>query len=225
MPDAVPAATSRRRTAFLVVAALVALTNVAAVVVVLGWPALDADGRYSYAVVESARGYFRAWMVFAAANLVVGVTSLALAGWLLVPARGWRVATGGATLMWLGSGLYAVGIGIVAGAYYFGTEPGALDAAASTRLLDHLHENAVALWAPAIAGAALVGVGQIVLGVALWRARTVPRWVPVLLWTIPLTFVFETSGPKGLIVEAPQLIGGLGVAWFLWQAATRPAQS
>lgn len=207
----------RRRAGIAIVAIAVAVTAVVGLAIGLFFPATDESGRWTYAVVEPIRGFFRLWLVMAGVNLVVGLTTTALAGWLLVLSRGWIAATVGACLMWFGCALYAVGLGGVAAAYYFATEPAVLDAAASTRLLDHLHESTIALWGPAIAGALLVAAGQISLAVGLWRARTVPRWIPILAATIPLTFVFDTSGVRGLLVELPQALAGVGIAWYLWQ--------
>jgi hypothetical protein len=217
-------ATRNRRRALLLLAAVVALTNLAALVVVLGWPAPDDGDRYTYAVVEPMRDYMRAWLVFAAVNLVVGVTTLALAGWLLVPTRGFVPATLGAVLMWSGCALYAVGVGAVAGAYYFATEPAVLDAAVSARLLDHMHDSLLSVWGAVLAGGGVMVVGQVLLGVGLWRARTVPRWVPVLLWTLPLTFVLPSSGLPGLLVGVPVAAGGLAVAWYLWRGVAVPPE-
>jgi hypothetical protein len=174
-------------------------------------------GHLTYEVVEPTRTFFRTWLTVAAVNLVVGLVAFAFAGWLLVPARGWIAATIGACLMWFGAALYAAGVAGIATLYYFGTDPMGLDVSASTRLLKHLDDKMLAVWGPALAGAILNVAGQLAMAVGLWRAASVPRWVPVLASTIVITFLLPTSGIIGLLVELPSAVAGLGVAWCVWQ--------
>lgn len=66
-------------------------------------------------------------------------------------------------------------------------------------------------WFPAVAvvANALWLVGSITLGVSLWRAGRVPRWVAVALpLTMPVTLFFSQLG-SGLVVGAFWLVVGL----------------
>lgn len=215
MLDQPTAAAARRRVALLAIVILV--TSLAGVLVGLLYPDADADGQFSYARVEPIRDFFWAWHVFAGTNLALGIPALAIAGWLLVPARGSGLATVGGAMMWVGTALYGVGLGGLATVFYFGSARDAIGAEAGTRLLDHVNDQVARLYGPLLAGAALVALGTVMLAVALWRARSVPRWVPVLLATIPLTFVLPTSGLVGLVVELPTAIGSIALGWYAWR--------
>jgi hypothetical protein len=57
--------------------------------------------------------------------------------------------------------------------------PSGADPATAARLIDHVNDDTVRMLAGPIGGALLVALGSMLLAVALWRARTVPRWVPV----------------------------------------------
>jgi len=231
LPELAAAREPRRRLGIAILVGVMVVATVFGQLVSLFFPEGD-GGHYTYASIEPTRTFFRTWLILGAVNLAIALPAFALATWLLVPARGWIAATIGACLTWFGGALYAVGVGGIATLYYFGADPAALDATAGTRLLDHLDDSFFAVWGPAIGGAALSGIGQVVLAVALWRAATVPRWVPILSATIVLTFVLPTSGIVGFFVELPLAISGLGVAWYLWQRylgsndlAAQPAQA
>jgi hypothetical protein len=210
------AADARRRLGAAILVGAMVVTTVFGQLVSLFFPEGD-DGHYTYHSIEPDRTFFRTWLILAAVNLVVGVTAFALVGWLLVPARGWIIATAGACLMWVGCALYAVGVGGIATLYYFGADPAALDPAAGARLLDHLDDSFLAVWGPAIGGAVPTALGQIALAVGLWRAATVPRWIPILAFTIALTFVLPDAGVAGFFVELPSSLSGLGLAWYFWK--------
>jgi hypothetical protein len=178
-------------------------------------------GHLTYETIGPTRAFFRTWLVLAGVNLVVGLTAFALAGWLLVPSRGWIAAMVVACLMWVGCALYAVGVGGVATLYYFGADPAIFEPSTSARALDRLDDNTLAVWGPALGGAVLTAIGQLALAVGLWRAAPVARWVPILAATIVLTFVLPTAGTAGFFVELPSAIAGRGLAWYLWRGYGR----
>ena len=60
--------------------------------------------------------------------------------------------------------------------------------------------------------------GTVALGIGLWRARSVPRWVAVLLASIVATLFLPTNGVVGLISELPHTLGAMAVAECLWRA-------
>jgi hypothetical protein len=192
------------------------LTSIGGIAVGLWYPD-GADGdRYPYTQIRPIRDAWWGWHVFAGVNVVLGVCASALAGWLLVKTRGAVLAIVGGSVMWLGAALYGVGLGALASVFYFGAEPAALDPASGTRLLEYVNDHSARLYAPAIAGAVLVALGTLILAVALWRARTVPRWVPVLLATVPVTFV-ATKGVAGVVVLLPLTAATVALGWYVWQ--------
>lgn len=204
------------------VALTIGITSVFGVAASLLYPATNAEDRFTYAVVEPAREHFWAWHALAPANLVIGVCAIAVAGCSLARLGGAMWATAGAALMWLGAGFYGTGIAGLGPLYYFATDSAALEAAAGTRLLDHLTDQFVRLWGPAITGAVLVALGTVALCVALWRARTVPRWVPVVAGvSIVATFFADTAGALALLVEAPVALSSVAIGWYAWQRVSR----
>jgi len=214
----VPGATVNSRMTLLLV--VIVATSIAGLAVSLWYPEPDAAGQFTYDGVAPVREFWWAWHLFAGANLVVGVTALALAGLRLVPSRGAVWATVGAGMMWLGAALYGVGLGGLGTAYLYATAP-VLDPASGTALVQHLGSDFARLYGPVLPGAGLVAIGTVALSVALWRARSVPRWIPLLAGaSILATFVVETSGPLGLIVEGPVAISSVAIGWYAWRRRT-----
>jgi hypothetical protein len=181
-------------------------------------PIGDGDGAPAYADIADMRSYVWAFFIIAGVQLVVGATAAALAGWLLAPRRGSRWATAGASLIWLGAALYGVGIGGWATIYYFGTDARVLDPAVATRLIDHVNDDAARMLAVPIGGALLIAIGSLVLSVALWRARSVPRWVPIggAIAAIA-TVLLPPDGVAGLIAEAASSITTIAIGWYVWR--------
>jgi len=207
---------SRRRVGVAILVVVMIAASVFGLLVGVFFPQGD-NGHLTHATVVPDRTFIRLWLFLAALNLIVGLTAFALAGWLLVPARGWIAATIGACLTWFGCAIYALGVGAIGTLYYFATDPSGLDSAASERLVEHLDDSFLSVWGVAVAGAIVSTLGQVILAVGLWRARTVPRWIPALAATLVVTFFLPTAGAIGLVSELPSAISGLGLAWYFWR--------
>lgn len=212
-----PAAGSRMALLF----AVILVTGVSAFaisVVSAAKPIGDGDSLPGYAAIASQRGYVWAFFVVAGVQLVVGACAAALAAMFLARERGARWATVGGSLVWLGAAAYGVGIGGWATLYYFATDPAVLDGATATRLVDHANDDTARLLAVPIGGALLIALGSLVLAVALWRARTVPRWVPVVAaLSAVATIVLPPSGAAGLVAEAASSLTTIAIGWYAWR--------
>src|SRR3954447_19573686 len=171
-------ASPRLRLLFVVIL-ITSLSAFALAVVSFAKPIGHGDELPDYAAIAPIRGYVWAFFLVAGVQLIVGACATALAGLLLVPRRGARWANVGATFIWLGAAIYGVGIGGWATLYYFGTDSAALGPATAGRFIDHVNHDTARMLAVPIGGALLVALGALLLVVALWRARTVPRWVPI----------------------------------------------
>lgn len=68
------------------------------------------------------------------------------------------------------------------------------------------------LFGTMIPGAILTLLGTVVQVVGLFRAGTVPRWIPVLLLFIVATFFVPGDGAAGLITSVPMAAGSSGWA-------------
>lgn len=214
---ATAAGSGRLRLLFAVIL-VTSLSAVALSVVLYAKPIGNGDGLPNYAAIAGMRGYVWGFFLVAGVQLVVGACAAALAAWLLVPGRGAAWATVGGSLVWLGAAIYGVGIGGWATVYYFGTDPGALDPATATRLIDHVNDDTARMLAVPIGGALLVALGSMVLAAALWRARTVPRWVPVVGIVTAITgIVIPPDTVAGIIAEAANSATTIALGWYAWR--------
>jgi hypothetical protein len=176
------------------------------------------DGLPDYAAIAPNRGYVWGFFVVAGVQLIVGACAAALAAWLLAPARGARLATVGGSLIWLGAAIYGVGTGGWATFYYFGTDPATLDPATAARLIDHVNNDTARMLAVPIGGALLVAIGSMLLAVALWRARTVPRWVPIVGALSAVTgIVLPPDTVAGIVGETASSATSIAIGWYAWQ--------
>jgi hypothetical protein len=204
-------ATTPRRVGYVSLALV--LTAVAAVPGGLLWPEPSGHGEtYSYADIQPHRGLWWGLLVALAANLVINVPAQALLTVLLVRARGAAWATVGGIIMWIGTALYAVGVGGWAAAYYFATAPG-VDPSVIERINDDLGHVFGAL----IPGSMLVAVGTVLQAVGLLRSHAVPRWIPLLWLVIVATFIVPGNGLAGLITAVPMTAASIGTAYYAWK--------
>jgi hypothetical protein len=181
-------------------------------------PIGEGDGMPDYAAIAAHRDYVWSFFAIAGVQLIVGACAAALAAWLLVPDRGARWATVGGGLVWLGAALYGVGIGGWAGVYYFASDHATLGSATAARFVDHVNEDSAHILAVPIGGAVLIALGSLTIAVALWRARTVPRWVPVVgAISAVATLVLPPDGVVGLIGEAASSASTIAIGWYAWQ--------
>jgi hypothetical protein len=177
-------------------------------------PIGEGDGLPDYAAIASSRGYVWAFFTVAGIQLVIGASTAALAAMLLAPNR-W--GTVGASVVWLGAALYGVGIGGWAAAYYFGTDP-ALAPGAAAGLIDRINDDSAHVLAVPIAGAVFIGLGTLALAVALWRARSVPRWVPIVgALAAVTTIVLPPDSAAGIVSEAASSVTTVAIGWYAWR--------
>jgi hypothetical protein len=141
---------------------------------------------------------------------VVGIAWLARGG---AP----RVAAAGGTLAVLGAFGHAVFGGAMLVSVLMAQD--VANRAAYSELLEAVEYSA--LFVPFMA-AGLLGtvLGTLLLGVALWRSRVVPRWVPLVLWAfLVVEFVGSNLSDQARYVSSVCLLFGFGaVARRLWVA-------
>jgi Domain of unknown function (DUF4386) len=197
---------------------ITSLSALALSIVSFAKPIGHGDGLPDYAAIAPSRGYVWTFFLLAGVQLIVGACAAALAVCLLAPARGAHWATVGGSLVWLGAAVYGVGIGGWAAVYYFGSDPAVLDPATAARLIDHVNDDTVRMLAVPIGGALLVALGSMLLAVALWRARSVPRWVPIITVVSGVTgIVIPPDTVAGVIAEAVGSVNTIAVGWYVWR--------
>ncbi len=69
-------------------------------------------------------------------------------------------------------------------------------------------------------------VAPVLMGVALWRSRSVPRWLAVLFFIgLEVAEQASSAGPVVILYMLPFAVAMILLAARLWQAAARPANS
>ncbi|WP_405061592.1 hypothetical protein OG474_08060 [Kribbella sp. NBC_01505] len=209
--------TTRRRVGF--VALALAATALAALPGGLLWPEPSGGGEtYAYADIQPHRALWWGLLVALAANLIINVPAQALLTVLLVRARGAAWATVGGVMMWIGTALYAVGVGGWAAAYYFATAAGV-----DPSVIDRINDDFAHVFGVLMPGSLLVALGTVIQAVGLWRSGAVPRWIPILWLTIIATFIVPGNGVAGLVTAVPMTAASLGTAYYAYRAYRRTA--
>ncbi len=194
------------------------LTAVAAVVGGVFWPEAEGGGEtYSFADIASNRGLWWGLLGGLTVAAVIGVPLQAIAAMQLVRGRGSVWATVGGALMWLGVALQATGVAGWASAYFYPTDP-SLGPAVGSAVIEAANNDLGHLFGFLIPGALLVVLGTVLQCVGLFRAHTVPVWVPLGLLFAVLTFVVPGGGALGLLTSIPMALGAIGLAYYAWRS-------
>src|SRR3954452_10549666 len=177
----------------------------------------------TFAELSQHRNYVWAFFLVAGIQLVVGVCGAAIAGLVLAPARGSRLAPIGAALLFIGAAAYGVGIGGWATVYWFATDTTVLDPATATRLVQEANQDVTHMLVIPIAGAVVVGLGSLVLSAGIWRAATVPRLLIILaaLSTVA-TVVLKPGTFSGLSAELVSSLTTIALGWYALRMVTPP---
>ncbi|MFD4669794.1 hypothetical protein ACFWNN_08665 [Lentzea sp. NPDC058450] len=218
------AAETSTRTRMALLAAVLGITSIAAVAGGLLWPEPAAGGEtYAYTDIAAGRDLWWTLLTGLAAMQVLNIPLQALATMFLVRHRGSAWATWGGALMWIGGGLQGAAVAGWAAAYFYPTDP-AVSPAAGTAVVEAANNDAH-LFALMVPGAALVLLGTVLQCVGLFRSHAVPKWVPVLLSFIVVTFVIPGNGLAGLLTSIPMAVGAIGLGYCAWRVTARPVPS
>jgi hypothetical protein len=210
-----PETATRSRMGLLAI--VLGFTAIVAVPAGVLWPEPAAGtGTYAYADILGKRELWWGLLTFLALLQVCNVPLQALATMSLVRRRGSTWATFGGALMWLGCGLQATGIALWAAAYYFPLDP-SVSRAAGTAMFDVVNNDISHIFAVMIPGAMLVILGTVFQAVALFRAKVVPVWVPLLTLVTVATLVVPGNGFAGLITSIPMAAGAVAVGFYAWR--------
>jgi hypothetical protein len=66
-------------------------------------------------------------------------------------------------------------------------------------------------------------LGTLLIGIALWRSRAVPRWLPALFVVGNVVASFAPPGLVSVPLSLPFTAAMFILAWRIWQAASPPA--
>jgi hypothetical protein len=215
-PNVVPAdPVTRRRIG--AVGLVLTISNVIATPGGVLWPEPSGGGEtYSYADIQPLRDRWWGLLVVLSVSALLGVPAQAFLTTYLVRKRGAAWATTGGFLMWIGIAFQAVGVGVLAATYYVAT---GVDATTGGAVIDNANDDLLHLFGPLLAGALVVALGTVIQVVGLWRSHAVPRWVPLLVLFVVISFVVPGNGWIGLAVQIPMAAGGIAIAYYAWRRA------
>ncbi|RZT20111.1 hypothetical protein EV649_3253 [Kribbella sp. VKM Ac-2569] len=215
-PNVVPAdPVTRRRIGAL--GLVLTISNVIATPGGVLWPEPSGGGEtYSYADIQPLRDRWWGLLVVLSISALLGVPAQAFLTTYLVRQRGAAWATTGGFLIWIGIAVQAVGVGLLAATYYVAT---GVDATTGGAVIDKANDDLLHLFGPLLAGALVVALGTVIQAVGLWRSHAVPRWVPLLVLFVVVSFVVPGNGWIGLAVQIPMAAGGIAIAYYAWRRA------
>ena len=103
------------------------------------------------------------------------------------------------------------------------TKPG-MNHAAMVNLLNGLQHGSAVAGAPLLVGHYLFAIGEVLLGIAVWRARLAPRWAGILvaLWPVSDVALSSAGDLASLVSDA---IGVARLAALGWRLITAPDAS
>ncbi len=215
-PNVVPAdPVTRRRIG--AVGLVLTISNIIATPGGVLWPEPSGGGEtYSYADIQPLRDRWWGLLVVLSISALLGVPAQAFLTTYLVRKRGAAWATTGGFLIWIGIAFQAVGVGLLAATYYVAT---GVDATTGGAVIDNANDDLLHLFGPLLAGALVVALGTVIQAVGLWRSHAVPRWVPLLVLFVVVSFVVPGNGWIGLAVQIPMAAGGIAIAYYAWRRA------
>lgn len=169
-------------------------------------------------------GWVLAHSLALAGFIALGLGLLGLYQLLVVtPGRPW--AAWGMALSWIGIGGTIAYYGAeVFGLHGVGEEAIAENNPALMSIVDHIRWEAGLFWV--LGGLALLGIGVILVAVAVWRSGRLVRWSGVLLAVAFALYIPQYAAPQSIRVAhgALILVGALVLAWALLAAESEPAQ-
>ena len=196
----------------------VAATTVAALLIWLPWPGRN---NLTYADLRAAReaswaGAMIDTVATGAAAVMLGLTVCALAR-----GRGAAWARIGALATALGGIVSAAGLAAMGLLVWYATDTNALPAELGAAFLAYVEAETTPVAVLLVPGVLVFTLGVLALAVALWRARTTPRWVSVALILLSLGVFVVPSGRAQDVTQAAQYLLFAATAVWAWRSVGR----
>ena len=213
-PAVTSTGTDRARAA--IVSSLLALGAITSAILVLWQPWGERD-HLGYADLAPHRD--AAWLGALADGLAIAAIGVALgiAVCRLAPSRGAIWANVGAVMTGIGGVAFCAGMVSFGAFAWYATNTDAIPVDTGTNLMTYAVDNPGHLLGIQMAGFLLTTLGSLVLMVALWRARSVPRWLPI-AYLVLTVGVFATDGVVLNVVQAIQMLTLVVVAFFAYRS-------
>jgi hypothetical protein len=194
---------------------------------VLLWHPGPARDDLSHAAMAPVRHATWSVALIDAVGYATAAVALSITVCLLARPRGARWAAAGAVLTVLGgitcaTGNYAYG---ALGWYSSATATDALPADTGAKLMTYIKNNPGHMATPEIAGFLALNLGVLLLAAALWRSRSVPRWLPITTGVLTVGQFTDLPNPI-LDMEQTTLMATFAtLAWLLARAPARQCAS
>jgi hypothetical protein len=199
-----------RRTREGIVAVALTLGSLAVAILLIWSPGLPNED-FTYADLAPARDATWATLLFDGLGFAIAGAALALAVCMLARSRGAIWANVGAVLTTVG------GLAFFAAEFAFGTlswYATALPADDGAKLITYVHDNPGHVMGVQVASFLAYNLGVLLMCVALWRARTVPRWLPIAIAVLTLA-QFAMPSALGRVEEAVTMLSFVPIGWYL----------
>jgi hypothetical protein len=157
--------------------------------------------------------------VFDAVGSGLAYTAFALGVCALVTGRGRTLATIGAAFTIFGHILLSAGVFAVGVLFWYATDTSALSEEAGTGMLNYFQDHLGHVIGPQFVGFSTASIGVLLMAVALWRSRVVPRCYPPVL-VAGLVLMGAGGGRVLDMLEAAQILTLAILAWYLWSGDT-----
>jgi hypothetical protein len=195
-----------------IVSGCLALGAIAVAVLVVWQPWGERD-HLGYADLAPHRD--AAWLGAIVDGLGIAAIGIAfgLAVCRLAPARGSTLANIGAVLAGIGGVAFCAGMISFGSLAWYATDTAAIPTDPGTALMAYVEDNPGHVMGLQMVGFLLFTLGSLVLMGALWRSRSVPRWLPIgyLVLTVG---VFALGGVLLNVVQAVQTLSLVVVAFY-----------
>lgn len=220
-PLSTPVDSLRARLA--VVAVVLALGAVVTAGLGLWHPVPDDNDQFGYSLVEPMRTEWWAWHLLGGIGVAVSTIAAGLGVCQLATRRGAALATTGAVITSLGGLAFAVGIAGEGILFAYATDTDALSEETGRQLVTYVNDNPELFVVAVGPGGILMTLGAVLLAVALWRARSVPIWIPIAFGITNLAGFLAPFGPVATVVNLGFSAVLLTIAWYVWQSRNQLA--
>ena len=184
----------------------------------------DPSNGFAFQEIAGHPDRFWAFTAFGGVGQALLTTGTAFAVCLLVRARGSVLARVGAVLSVLSGALLSAGLASIGVLYGYATDRAALDPADGQAFVDYANDHTWRFTALVTPGAVCGIIAMLLIAVALWRGRAVPRWIPVVLLVGTLAGFVISSGLAGVLVALPATAAMVLIAWYALRAIRATAQ-
>lgn len=133
------------------------------------------------------------------AGFALVAIALPIAVCMLVTARGATVANIGAGLTAIGGALFASGFYALVVLAWYATAPDAIPPAEGASLMTYVEANKAHFLGPQAAGLLSFSVGVILLAIALRRAGTTPRWLPIAIIVLTVAQFLSPTAAQDVV--------------------------